>query len=104
MEIIIAIVVGLFTVAGIVFLIRVNREKAKNQVAEEVSKPVSDCCGAHEVCDFDEIKADETRIEYYDDEELDEYKNISEKEYTDNQIEHFRDVLYTLCPPKYNIR
>lgn len=96
MEIIIAIVVGLFTVAGLVFLIRVNREKAKNKVVEEVTKPVSDCCGAHEVCDFDEIKADVNRIEYYDDEELDEYKNVKETEYSSSQIDQFRDVLYTL--------
>ncbi len=96
MEIIIAIVVGLFTIAGIVFLTRVNKEKAKDQVAEEVSKPVSDCCGAHEVCDFDEIKADINRIEYYDDEELDEYKNRKDTDYTNSQIEQFREVLYTL--------
>jgi hypothetical protein len=96
MEIIIAIVVGLFAVVGIIVLVKVNRGKEKIQEPEQFSTPASDCCGAHEVCDFDEIKADVNRIEYYDDEELDVYKNKSEKEYTSEQIEQFREVLYTL--------
>jgi len=96
MEIIIAIVVGLFAVTGIIILVRVNRGKEKISNQEVVSTPVSDCCGAHEVCDFDEIKADITRIEYYDDEELDEFKNIKETQYTNDQIEQFREILYTL--------
>jgi len=96
MEIIIAIVVGLFAVAGIIVLVKVNHGREKTQELKEFTAPASDCCGAHEVCDFDEIKADVNRIEYYDDEELDAYKNKSEKEYTNEQIEQFREVLYTL--------
>lgn len=96
MEIIIAIVVGLFAVTGIIVLVKVNRGREKTQEVEEFSAPASDCCGAHEACDFDEIKADVTRIEYYDDEELDAYKNKKEKEYTNDQIDQFREVLYTL--------
>lgn len=96
MEIIIGIVVGLFAVTGIIILVRVNRGREKTQDEEKVSTPVATCCGAHEVCDFDEIKADVSRIEYYDDEELDEFKNIKENAYTNNQIDQFREVLYTL--------
>lgn len=96
MEIIIAIVVGLFAVIGIIILVRVNKKREKTENPEVVSTPASDCCGAHEVCDFDEIKADVTRIEYYEDEDLDEYKNVKENQYTDGQIEQFREVLYTL--------
>ncbi len=96
MEIIIAIVVGLFAVTGIIILVKVNRGRVKTQEPEEFTAPASDCCGAHEVCDFDEIKADINRIEYYEDEELDEYKNRNEKEYTNEQIDQFREILYTL--------
>ncbi len=96
MEIIIAIVVGLFAVTGIIVLVKVNRGREKTKEAEEISAPASDCCGAHEVCDFDEIKADVTRIEYYDDEELDTFKHKNEKDYTSEQIDQFREVLYTL--------
>lgn len=97
MEIIIGLIVGLFTIAGITVLVKVNKEKMKtNPEKEEFSTPVSNCCGAHEVCDFDQIKADENRIEYYDDEELDEFKNKNENEYTNGEVEQFREVLYTL--------
>lgn len=97
MAAIIGIIIGLFTVLGIAVLIKVNRDRKKTNPVEEVaSNPASDCCGAHEVCEFDAIKADESRIEYYDDEELDEFKNINENAYTSDQIDQFRDVLYTL--------
>ena len=97
MEIIIALVLGLFVVVAMVILVVVNRKKAKERKEPEIpSNPASDCCGAHEVCEFDLIKMDETRIEYYDDEELDAYKNIPENEFTDEQIDEIREVLYTL--------
>jgi hypothetical protein len=96
MEIIIGIVIGLFAVTGIIILVKANRGREGIQNMEEVSTPVSNCCGAHEVCDFDEIKADVNRIEYYDDEELDAYKNMKETEYSSSQIDQFREVLYTL--------
>ena len=37
-------------------------------------------------------------IEYFEDEELDAYRGVAPDEYTDEQIEQFRDVLYTLRP------
>jgi len=80
-----------------VLLIKVNRTKENTNLEKaENSAPVSDCCGAHEVCDFDQIKSDESIIEYYDDEELDTYINRAENEYTNSQIDQFREVLYTL--------
>jgi len=97
MEIIIGIIVGLFTIVGIVLLVKENRKRAKTNTEKEVaSTPASDCCGAHDVCEVDEIMLDENIIEYYDDEELDEYKNKDSKGYTSTQIDQFRDVLYTL--------
>ncbi|MCY1719671.1 hypothetical protein OU798_04920 [Prolixibacteraceae bacterium Z1-6] len=97
MELIVGIIVGLFTVLGLAFLVKVNRNRKKtNDEKESVSAPASDCCGAHEICEFDQIKMDESIIEYYDDEELDEFRNKSENEYTTSQIDQFREVLYTL--------
>jgi len=65
-------------------------------------KPVSqpeeeseECCGQHAVCEKLSLNA-KTQIEYFDDEELDAYANIQPDEYTDEQIEEFRDVLLTL--------
>uniref|UniRef100_UPI003217C79B hypothetical protein n=1 Tax=uncultured Draconibacterium sp. TaxID=1573823 RepID=UPI003217C79B len=97
MELIVGVIVALFTVIGLTFLIKVNRNRKKtSNVKEQVSAPASDCCGAHEICEFDQIKMDESIIEYYDDEELDEFRNKAENEYTTSQIEQFREVLYTL--------
>lgn len=96
MEIIIGIFVGLFTIVGIALLVKENRKRAKSNTETKATKVAAGCCGAHDVCEVDDIMLDENIIEYYDDEELDVYKNKDEKQYTSNQIEQFRDVLYTL--------
>ncbi len=55
------------------------------------------CCGAHEVCEKDLLKASlNNNIEYYDDEELDVYKGKNSGEYTEKEIEEFREILYTM--------
>ncbi|WP_319273099.1 hypothetical protein [uncultured Draconibacterium sp.] len=97
MELIIAFGFLLLTAIGVVLLVKANKkDKQQQQVSDEVVAPPSDCCGAHEICEFDQMKMNESIIEYYDDEELDEYKNIDENAYTNNQIEEFREILYTL--------
>lgn len=99
MEIILGIIIGILTVVGLTILIKVNHKESKNNPAPDKSAtPASDCCGAHEICEFDKIKVDQTIIEYFDDEELDVYKNMNENAYDDRQIDQFRDVLYTLQP------
>ena len=66
--------------------------------AGETARPEG-CCGQHLVCEKESLLAGVSKeIEYYEDEELDAYRGISPDEYTDEQIEQFRDVLYTLRP------
>lgn len=97
MEIYLLLIIGVVLLIAIAFIIKVNRKTKGDFVADETLKlPASDCCGAHEVCEYDLIKMDETRIEYYEDEELDALKNIGESDYSDQQIDQFREVLYTL--------
>jgi len=55
-----------------------------------------DCCGAHEVCESDSLLRSNDKIEYYADEELDDFKGKEANQYNDSQIELFREVLYTL--------
>ena len=50
------------------------------------------CCGRHTVCD----KGYDNSNLYFDDEELDEYKGRKSGEYSDEDIEKFRNVLYTM--------
>ena len=48
------------------------------------------CCGQHEVCD--KLQLDE--VEYYEDEELDRFRGRTS--YSEEEIEEFREVLYTM--------
>ncbi|MBQ3238150.1 MAG: phospholipase [Bacteroidaceae bacterium] len=58
-----------------------------------------ECCGEHEVCEKGKIKrALRTDIEYFDDEELDVYRGTASDEYSDDAVEEFREVLYTMDP------
>lgn len=98
MEILVYIVLFAIICVGVIFLLRSHK---KTEVIPEVSvnsNPDPTCCGAHEVCEIDRIKMDPSIIEYYDDEELDAFKNINADNYSDEQIDQFREVLYTMQP------
>lgn len=62
----------------------------------------ADCCGAHEICEFDESTFNEEVIVYFNDEELDELRNIREDELTNLQIDNLREVLYTMQTTEIN--
>jgi len=53
------------------------------------------CCGRHAVCEKGLLTSEEL---YYNDEELDHYKGREPGSYTPEEIEEFREVLYTLRP------
>ena len=71
--------------------------KHKNRETEEIVAPPAECCGAHAVCEKGLKKAN-SKIDYFEDEELDRYHQIPANAYSDTQIEEFRDILYTLRP------
>ncbi len=97
MEILIGILVVIFIfVAGGTFL--ASKYKKGDSHADEIIAPPSDCCGAHEVCELDLQKKLSDEIEYFDDEELDRFKEKTPSNYSDEEIEEIRDVLYTLQP------
>lgn len=81
------IIVALFT-----YLFRRN-----GSTPEEITAPPAECCGAHAICEKGLKKAD-SHIEYFEDEELDRFKQIPADNYSDDQIDTFREVLYTLRP------
>lgn len=73
------------------------RKKApEGEKKELLVKIPLDCCGAHEVCEVEEMLKHPDEIVYFEDEELDRYQGIRADLYDDRQIEEFRDVLYTL--------
>ena len=56
-----------------------------------------ECCGQHEVCEKESLLAAISKqIEYYDDEELDRFKGRRGDEYSEEETEDFRNVLYTM--------
>lgn len=92
----------LFIIAAVAGFVR-NKQierRIKNGELEsypEVKEVDSECCGQHEVCEKDSLLAAVSKtIEYYDDEELDQYRGVSSDEYTEEQIEQFRDIFYTM--------
>lgn len=67
---------------------------------EPIMNPADmECCGQHEVCEKESLLAAISKqIEYYDDEELDRFKDRNGDEYTEDETEEFRNVLYTMRP------
>lgn len=83
--------------------IREKRNKKKLETGEITELPsiqqIEDmtCCGEHEVCEKDSLLAAVSKeIEYYNDEELDRYRGRSSDDYSEEEAEEFREVLYTM--------
>lgn len=99
---VVILIAGIFAV-GIIALVSsylLNRRNEKKGLpgAGEVLKTVdAECCGQHTVCEKESLLAAVSKnIEYYDDEELDEYAGMDADAYTEEQVEQFRDILYTM--------
>ena len=100
------LIVALIALGAIAFAAGFLREKnlkrqlAKGQISELPSiKQVEDmeCCGQHETCEKESLLAAISRqIEYYNDEELDRFRGMKGDDYSPDEIEEFRDVLYTM--------
>ena len=72
-------------------------EKGELDSMPEVKEADIECCGQHEVCEKDSLLAAVSKkIEYYDDEELDQFIGKEANAYTDEETNQFRDVLYTM--------
>lgn len=62
---------------------------------EEYERPEG-CCGAHEVCENESLLASNTKIIYFADEELDDFKDRDPESYSSEEIEQFEEVFFTL--------
>lgn len=94
------LIVFIIIVVVLVLVLKWPKRKIQEETEEkEEEKPYkidASCCGAHEVCEFDESMFNNEEIIYFNDEELDELKNVREEDITGEQIEDLREVLYTL--------
>ncbi len=106
MEMVILILVALILlgmVAGIAGYARAQHYKRKIERGEIDSMPSittvqnMECCGQHETCEKDSLLAAISKqIEYYDDEELDRFRGKTSDEYTEEECEEFREILYSM--------
>lgn len=97
----------------VVFLIEYRERKKKSQgnlnSQQNVQEPIEEkvngnvngnrplnCCGAHLICEKELEINPITEIVYYDDEELDDYKGIHSDQYSEQQVQQFSEVFYTL--------
>ena len=100
---------SLVVVGGILYLFH-RRDVSRGTDQAPTLPPVADmpagtededspCCGMHITCEKDSLLADVSEtIEYFDDEELDEFRGRQPDEYSEEETERFRDVLLTLLP------
>ena len=70
--------------------------KAETTTTEEEYERPDGCCGAHEVCENESLLATNAKIIYFDDEELDAFKDREPESYTDEEIAQFDEVFMTL--------
>ncbi len=70
----------------------------KDETRQEEKSDSSVCCGMHEICENNSLLSYDTKIEYYDDEDLDALKDKSPDEYSDNDLKSVESVFYTLKP------
>ena len=98
------LIVGLIVLTLVAMLIgkwyyyRMNKKIEKGELEEipPVVEVDEECCGQHEVCEKDSLLAAVSKgIEYYDDEELDRFRGRSSDNYTDAEVEEFREVMFT---------
>lgn len=82
------------------YLDRWNRTRGLNQqqaVQPQQEIPAGECCGKHAVCEKQKLAEARLRsAQYFDDEDLDRFKGRSSDDYTDQEVEEFRYVLYTM--------
>lgn len=98
--IVILIGVALFGLAAGYFYNRNIQKKIDRGELEEAPPVVtvdSECCGQHQICEKESLLAAVSKqIEYYDDEELDRFKGRPSDGYSEEEIEEFRDILYSM--------
>ncbi len=72
-------------------------EVTSTQEEEQVKVSSGACCGMHSTCEKDSLLAAiSSEIVYYDDEELDRYKGTDSNAYSEDSINEFREILFTL--------
>lgn len=93
---------GAFVILAVTLLVGVvlylTRDRNPGPQAEPElpeTEAEEECCGRHLVCDKREPLSEPL---YFDDEELDRFSGREPSDYSPEEVEEFRQVLYTLLP------
>ena len=89
-------------VIGVILYIHDRMTRHPGEQQDEIVQPTQDactddCCGTHDVCPSEMmLKHIDDPVAYYEDEELDTFRGRDATNYSDDELEQWRDVLYTL--------
>ncbi len=90
-------------VIGVILYIHDRLTRRPDDPENEIVRPEptdacsSECCSTNDVCPSEMmLKHMNDPITYYEDEELDAFKGRAADGYSDDELEQWRDVLYTL--------
>lgn len=79
---------------------KLRKRQERGEIVDLPSiKQVEDmeCCGQHATCEKESLWAAVSKqIEYFDDEELDRFRGRESGDYSSDEIEEFREVMYTM--------
>ena len=92
------VLAAIASIAGLIRHANIQKkiEEGKLDKYPEITEVDEECCGQHSTCEKDSLLAAVSKkIEYYDDEDLDQFINRASDEYTPQEVDLFRDVLYT---------
>lgn len=93
--VIILVALGLVTALFTLF----NRSADDTETPIVVQESCSTCNGENDKCEQECMMEAATKdIEYYDDEELDVFRGRESDTYTEQEVEQFSEVLYTMRP------
>lgn len=93
------ILLALVVTGVVLYIHHCLTDKDETETPAVPAERTEGCCGQHLVCEKESLLAGVSKqIVYYEDEELDAFRGMSPDDYTDEQVEQFRDVLYTLRP------
>ncbi len=93
--VIILVALGLVTALFTLF----NRSADDTEAPIVIQESCSTCNGENDKCEQECMMEAATKdIEYYDDEELDVFRGRESDTYTEQEVEQFSEVLYTMRP------
>ena len=99
MHILLLALVALGLLAALLGMLSRKTENNEPEVVHADAASCATCNGEDERCEQEcMLEAAVKAIEYYDDEELDQYRGRPSDGYTDSEAEEFADVLYTMKP------